>query len=247
MNLKLNVWRQPSPHAKGQMERYDAPDVSPDMSFLEMLDVVNERLLQEGKEPIAFEHDCREGICGSCSMMVNGRPHGPQQGTTVCQLHMRHFNDGEEVTIEPWRSRAFPVLRDLVVDRGAFDRVIQAGGYVSVNTGGAVDGNAIPVAKKNADLAFEAAACIGCGACVAGCKNGSAMLFVAAKVSQLALLPQGEPERGRRVVNMVDQMDKEGFGACSNQYECQAVCPKNIDVRNIARMYREYVRASLTE
>lgn len=247
MNLKLNVWRQPSPHAQGRMESYDAPDVSPDMSFLEMLDVVNERLLKEGKDPIAFEHDCREGICGSCSMMVNGRPHGPQQGTTVCQLHMRHFHDGEEVTIEPWRSRAFPVLRDLVVDRGAFDRVIQAGGYVSVNTGGAVDGNAIPVAKKSADMAFEAAACIGCGACVAGCKNGSAMLFVAAKVSQLALLPQGQPERGRRVVKMVEQMDSEGFGACSNQFECQAVCPKNIDVGNIARMYREYVRASLTE
>lgn len=247
MKLTLEVWRQKAPEEPGQMETYDAPNVSPDMSFLEMLDVVNEDLLKQGKEPIAFEHDCREGICGSCSMVVNGTPHGPQRGTTVCQLHMRHFQDGEKITVEPWRSRAFPVVRDLVVDRGAFDRIVQAGGYVSVNTGGAPDANALPVAKKAADMAFEAAACIGCGACVAGCKNGSAMLFVSAKVAQLALLPQGQPERSRRVLDMVKAMDNEGFGNCSNQYECQAVCPKNIDVRNIARMNREFIRASLTE
>ena len=247
MKLTLDVWRQRDATAQGRMETYEADDVSPDMSFLEMLDVVNERLVADGKEPIAFEHDCREGICGSCSMMVNGQPHGPEQGTTVCQLHMRKFVDGQRIAIEPWRSRAFPIVRDLVVDRSAFDRVIAAGGYVSVNTGGAPDANALPISKKNADLAFDSAACIACGACVAGCKNGSAALFVSAKISQLALLPQGEPERNARVLKMVNAMDAEGFGNCSNQYECQAVCPKNIDVRNIARMYREYLRASVSE
>jgi succinate dehydrogenase / fumarate reductase iron-sulfur subunit len=246
MELTLEVWRQQGPASEGHLETYQAKDVSPDMSFLEMLDVVNERLLADGKEPIAFEHDCREGICGSCSMMVNGQPHGPERGTTVCQLHMRRFRDGEHIKIEPWRSQAFPVIRDLVVDRSSFDRIIQAGGYISVNTGGAPDANALPISKKDADMAFDAAACIGCGACVAGCKNGSAMLFVSAKVAQLSLLPQGHPERGKRVLNMVEAMDHEGFGNCSNQYECQAVCPKDIDVRNIARLNREYLRASLT-
>ena len=247
MNLKLNVWRQKNPTAKGGMVAYDAHGVSPDMSFLEMLDVVNEGLVEQGQDPIAFDHDCREGICGSCSMMVNGRPHGPQQGTTVCQLHMRHFHDGQDVTIEPFRARAFPVLFDLVVDRSAFDRITQAGGFVSINTGGAPDANALPIAKKMADQAFDAAACIGCGACVAGCKNGSAMLYTAAKVAHLALLPQGDAERSTRVLKMVRAMDAEGFGACSNQYECEAVCPKNISVRNIARLNREYLRASLFE
>lgn len=247
MNLKLNVWRQKDADSDGKMVAYDAPDVSPDMSFLEMLDVVNEKLLVEGKDPIAFDHDCREGICGSCAMNVNGVAHGPQKGTTVCQLHMRHFKDGDNITIEPFRAKPFPVVKDLCIDRSAFDRITQAGGFVSINTGGAPDGNAVPVPKSSADLAFEAAACIGCGACVAGCKNGSAMLYTAAKVSHLALLPQGDPERGSRVLKMVKAMDDEGFGACSNQYECEAVCPKNISVRNIARMYREYMKASLLE
>ena len=247
MNLKLNVWRQKNPIAQGKMVAYDAHDVNPDMSFLEMLDVLNEGLVEAGQDPIAFDHDCREGICGSCSMTVNGVAHGPQKGTTVCQLHMRHFNEGDAVTIEPFRARAFPVLRDLIVDRSAFDRITQAGGYVSINTGGAPDANALPVAKKVADQAFDAAACIGCGACVASCKNGSAMLYTAAKVSHLALLPQGDAERSTRVLKMVRAMDAEGFGACSNQYECEAVCPKNISVRNIARLNREYLRASLTE
>ena len=247
MNLKLNVWRQKDADAEGQMEAYDATDVSPDMSFLEMLDVVNEKLLTEGKDPIAFDHDCREGICGSCAMNVNGVPHGPQKGTTVCQLHMRHFNDGDAITVEPFRAKPFPVIKDLVINRSAFDRINQAGGFISVNTGGAPDANALPVPKNNAEQAFDAAACIACGACVAGCKNGSAMLYTAAKVSHLALLPQGDPERGSRVLKMVKAMDDEGFGACSNQYECEAVCPKNISVRNIARLYREYMRASLLE
>ncbi len=247
MNLKLNVWRQKDADTDGQMVAYDAKDVNPDMSFLEMLDVVNEKLLEDGKDPIAFDHDCREGICGSCAMNVNGVPHGPQNGTTVCQLHMRHFKDGDNVTVEPFRAKPFPVVKDLCIDRSAFDRITQAGGFVSINTGGAPDGNAVPVPKHNADLAFEAAACIGCGACVAGCKNGSAMLYTAAKVSHLALLPQGDPERGARVLKMVKAMDDEGFGACSNQYECEAVCPKNISVRNIARLYREYMKASIME
>jgi succinate dehydrogenase / fumarate reductase iron-sulfur subunit len=246
MKMHLNVWRQKNAQDAGGMVTYEANDVSPDMSFLEMLDVVNEKLLADGDEPIAFDHDCREGICGSCSMTINGQPHGPTRGTTACQLHMRHFSDGDHITIEPWRARAFPVIRDLVVDRSAFDRVIQRGGFVSVNTGGAPDANALPIAKANADQAFDAAACIGCGACVAGCKNGSAMLFVAAKISHLAVLPQGHPERKSRVLAMIEQHDKEGFGACSNQYECEAVCPKEISVRNIARANWEYLRASLT-
>lgn len=245
MNLTLHVWRQKNAQDAGKMVTYKAPDISPDMSFLEMLDVVNEELIKRGEEPIAFDHDCREGICGMCSLNVNGVPHGPDEGTTVCQLHMRRFKDGDSITVEPWRARAFPVVRDLCVDRSAFDRIIQAGGFVSVNTGGAPDANALPIPKHNADNAFDAAACIGCGACVAGCKNGSAMLFVAAKVSHLALLPQGDPERGSRVLKMVEAMDKEGFGNCTNQYECQAVCPKEISVRFIAKMNREYIRASL--
>ncbi len=246
MKLTLDVWRQKGAQERGSLVTYEADDVSPEMSFLEMLDVVNEKLLAKAQEPIAFDHDCREGICGSCSMTINGQPHGPTRGTTACQLHMRHFSDGDRITIEPWRARAFPVIRDLVVDRSAFDRIMHRGGYVSVNTGGAPDANALPVAKQSADQAFDAAACIGCGACVAGCKNGSAMLFVAAKISHLALLPQGEPERKSRVLAMMEQHDREGFGACSNQYECEAVCPKEISVRNIARANREFLRASLT-
>lgn len=247
MKLKLHVWRQKNPQDAGRMETYDANEVSPDMSFLEMLDVVNEDLQNKGEAPIAFDHDCREGICGSCAMMVNGVAHGPQKGTTVCQLHMRHFKDGDDVTIEPWRARAFPVMRDLIVDRSAFDRVTQAGGYISINTGGAPDANALPVAKSAADEAFDAAACIGCGACVAACKNGSAMLYVSAKVAHFGSLPQGQPERYSRVLKMVHAMDKEGFGNCSNQYECEAVCPKNISAKNIATMNRDYLRACLTE
>jgi succinate dehydrogenase / fumarate reductase iron-sulfur subunit len=244
MKLKLRVWRQKSAQAKGALVTYDAPDVSPDMSFLEMLDVVNEGLITKGDEPIAFDHDCREGICGMCSLMINGYAHGPERGTTVCQLHMRRFKDGDVVTIEPWRARAFPVIKDLVVDRSAFDRIIQAGGFISVNTGGAQDANSLPVAKDKADLAMDAAACIGCGACVAACKNSSAMLFVSAKISQLSLLPQGQPERARRALGMVAQMDREGFGNCTNQSECEAVCPKEISVDFIARMNREYLRSS---
>ncbi len=246
MDLTLNVWRQPGPDAAGTMERYEAPGVDPDMSFLEMLDVVNERLIEAGDEPIAFDHDCREGICGTCGVMINGVAHGPQPGTTACQLHMRHFEDGDEITIEPWRSAAFPVLRDLIVDRGAFDRIIEAGGYISVATGSAPDANEIPVPKTDADLAFEAAACIGCGACVAACPNASAMLFTAAKVSHLGHLPQGQTERKARAMNMVSTMDAEGFGTCTNHAECEAVCPKQIGLRFIARMNRDYVRASFT-
>ncbi len=244
MKLKLHVWRQKSQKVRGKMVSYDVKEVSPDMSFLEMLDVLNEDLTQKGEDPIAFDHDCREGICGSCSMVINGQPHGPEQGTTACQLHMRKFKDGDKIFIEPWRAKAFPVLKDLIVDRGAFDRIIQAGGFVSVNTGGAQDANCIPVSKHNADLAMDAAACIGCGACVAACKNSSAMLFVSAKVSHLALLPQGQPEKTRRVLNMVNQMDKEGFGNCTNQYECEAACPKEISTDFIAKMNREYLGAS---
>jgi len=216
------------------------------MSFLEMFDVLNERLINEGKEPIAFDHDCREGICGMCSMHINGRAHGPWAGTTTCQLHMRAFKDGDTITVEPWRAEAFPVLKDLTVDRGAFDRIIEAGGYISVNTGNAVDANAIPIPKDKADAAFAAAACIGCGACVAACKNSSAMLFVSAKVSQLAQLPQGEPERATRALNMVAQMDKEGFGSCTNTGACEAECPKEISLTNIARLNREFIRAGFT-
>ncbi len=244
MNLTLYVWRQKDKNASGKMEKYDAKNISHHMSFLEMLDVVNEDLIQNNIEPIAFDHDCREGICGMCSLVVNGTPHGPERGTTICQLHMRHFKDGDKIYIEPWRARAFPVLRDLIVDRSAFDRIMAAGGFISVNTGGTPDANALPIPKHDADTAMDAAACIGCGACVAACKNASAMLFVSAKVSQLASLPQGQAERKTRVTNMLAQMQKEGFGNCTNYYECEAVCPKDISVKFIAKMNREYLRAS---
>ncbi len=243
MNLTLKVWRQKDRQSKGQLVTYQLGDVTPDMSFLEMLDLLNLDLARKGQDTIAFDHDCREGICGSCGLFINGRPHGPQRGVATCQLHMRSFKDGDTIVIEPWRAAAFPAVKDLVVDRSAFDRIIQAGGYVSVKTGGAPDGNALPISKPSADLAFEAAACIGCGACVAACKNASAMLFVSAKVSQLALLPQGHPERTERVLRMVAQMDAEGFGACSNTYACEAECPKEISVAHIARLNRELMRA----
>ena len=246
MNLTLRVWRQPGPGAPGRLVAYEARDVNPDMSFLEMLDVVNEGLTRRGESPIAFDHDCREGICGSCGMMINGVAHGPVKGTATCQLHMRSFRDGDTLVIEPWRAKAFPVIKDLVVDRGAFDRVVAAGGYVSVNTGSAPDGNAIPVPKERADAAMDAAACIGCGACVAACPNGSAWLFVGAKVSHLGLLPQGQPERYRRVLRMVAQMDAEGFGGCTLFGECQEACPKEISIDVIARMNRDFLRATLT-
>ena len=246
MNFTLHVWRQAGPAAAGRMVRYDARDISPDMSFLEMLDVVNEELTQKGEVPITFDHDCREGICGSCSLMINGVAHGPMKGTATCQLHMRSFRDGDEIWVEPWRARPFPVLRDLCVDRGALDRIIQAGGFVSVRTGAAPDGNAIPVPKVAADLAMDAAACIGCGACVAACPNGSASLFTAAKVTHLGLLPQGQPERARRALRMVRQMDLEGFGSCTFYGECQEACPKEISIDTIARMNRDYLRATLT-
>lgn len=246
MNLTLKVWRQPNQNAKGRFETYEVQDVSSEMSFLEMFDVLNERLIREGKDPIAFDHDCREGICGACSMHINGRPHGPWHATTTCQLHMRAFKNGDTIVVEPWRANAFPVIKDLMVSRASFDRIIQAGGYISVNTGNAVDGNAIPIEKDKADEAFAAAACIACGACVAACKNSSAMLFVAAKVAHLALLPQGEPESKSRVLNMIAQMDKEGFGACTNTGACEAVCPKEISMSNIARLNAEYIMAGLT-
>ena len=241
INLKLKVWRQKNSADKGKFVDYDAKGISTHASFLEMLDVVNEGLEVKGEEPIAFDHDCREGICGMCSMMVNGFAHGHQKGTTTCQLHMHNFKDGDSIVIEPWRAKAFPVIKDLVVDRGAFDRVIQAGGFISINTGGAPDANALPIPKVDADLAMDAAACIGCGACVASCKNASAMLFVSAKVSQLALLPQGKVEAKDRVKKMLNAMDAEGFGNCTNQYECEAACPKEISVSNIARMNREFI------
>lgn len=246
LNLTLKVWRQKNAKSQGNFESYQLNGVSTHMSFLEMMDVLNEKLINEGKQPVAFDHDCREGICGMCSMYINGRAHGPTKATTTCQLHMRHFTDGETITIEPWRAGPFPVVKDLVVDRSSFDRIIQAGGYVSVNTGAAPDANAIPIAKENADEAFHSAACIGCGACVAACKNASAMLFVSAKVSQLALLPQGQPERKERVLNMVAQMDAEGFGNCTNTGACEAECPKGIAITNIARLNREYLKANLT-
>jgi succinate dehydrogenase / fumarate reductase iron-sulfur subunit len=246
VRLNLKIWRQAGPTAAGSLVDYVAESVSPDMSFLEMLDVVNEGLTTRGQDAIAFDSDCREGICGMCSLVVNGVPHGPDRGTTVCQLHMRRFRDGETVTIEPWRARAFPVVKDLVVDRSAFDRIIAAGGYVSVNCGGAPDGNTLPIPKDVAETAMDSAACIGCGACVAACKNASAHLFVSAKVSHLAALPQGQAERRRRVVTMVTQADAEGFGSCSNEGECEAVCPKEIPISNIARMTREYTRAMLS-
>ena len=247
LNLILHVWRQKNATSPGKMEIIEANDVSDHASFLEMLDVVNEGLQAKGKEPIAFDHDCREGICGSCSLMINGEPHGPQYGTTTCQLHMRSFKNGQHVYIEPWRAKAFPVLKDLIVDRSAFDRIQQAGGFISVNTGSAQDANALPIPKQDADKAFDAAVCIGCGACAAACKNASPMLFVAAKISQLALLPQGQPERERRALAMVSQMKTEGFGNCSNQYECEAACPKEISIEHIARMNREYFRAAVLE
>ena len=247
LNLTLRVWRQSGPNSPGRLETFEAKDISTHMSFLEMLDVVNERLISAGKEPIAFDHDCREGICGACSLVINGVPHGPQKGTTTCQLHMRHFRDGETITIEPWRARPFPVIRDLVVDRGAFDRIIQAGGYISVSTGNAPEANSVPIAKEAVDRAMDAAACIGCGACVAACPNASAMLFTAAKITHLGLLPQGQPERERRARNMVRQMDLEGCGGCTNFGECQEACPKNISVDTIARMNRDYRVAVLTD
>ena len=245
MNLTLKVWRQKNNKSKGKLETYQVSNISSEMSFLEMIDVLNEQLITEDKDPIAFDHDCREGICGMCSMYINGQAHGPWQQNTTCQLHMRAFKDGDTIVVEPWRSTAFPVVKDLVVNRSSFDRIIQAGGFISVNTGNAVDANALPIDKKDADDAFMAAACIGCGACVATCKNGSAMLFVGAKVSQLALLPQGEPERESRVLNMVAQMDKEGFGNCTNTYACEAECPKGISVANIARLNSEFLKAGL--
>ncbi len=247
INVTVKVWRQKNKNDKGRFETYDMKGVSTDMSFLEMFDVLNERLINEGKDPVAFDHDCREGICGMCSMFINGRPHGPKQGVTTCQLHMRSFNDGDTIVVEPWRSAAFPVIKDLAVDRAAFDRIIAAGGFVSVNTGNAQDANNILIPKDDADEAFNAAACIGCGACVAACKNASAMLFVSAKVSQLALLPQGKVEAQQRVLNMVKQMDAEGFGNCTNTGACEAECPKGISLENIARMNREYVFASAND
>jgi succinate dehydrogenase / fumarate reductase iron-sulfur subunit len=246
MNLTLKVWKQQNKSSKGRFETYTVNDISSEMSFLEMFDVLNEKLIHEGKEPIAFDHDCREGICGSCSMHINGRPHGPWHATTVCQLHMRAFKDGDTIVVEPWRAKSFPVIKDLMVDRSAFDRIIQAGGYISVNTGVSVDGNAIAVEKEKADSAFAAAACIGCGACVAACKNSSAMLFMSAKVAHLALLPQGNVERKPRVLNMVAQMDKEGFGSCTFTGACEAVCPKEISITNISRLNGEYLGAGLT-
>lgn len=246
MNLTLKVWKQKNKNDKGRFETFDAKGISPDMSFLEMFDVVNEKLISSGKEPIAFDHDCREGICGMCSMYINGRPHGPKQGVTTCQLHMRSFKDGDTIVVEPWRSAAFPVIKDLAVDRSSFDRIMASGGFVSINTGNAKDANNILIPKYDADDAFNAAACIGCGACVAACKNSSAMLFVSAKVSQLALLPQGKIEKKDRVLNMVKQMDEEGFGNCTNTGACEAECPKSISLENIARMNREYLKASLT-
>jgi succinate dehydrogenase / fumarate reductase iron-sulfur subunit len=246
INLKLKVWRQKNGREKGTFENYDVKNISTEMSFLEMFDVLNEDLIKEGKDPVAFDHDCREGICGMCSMVIDGRPHGPWNANTTCQLHMRAFNEGDTIVVEPWRANAFPVIKDLMVDRSAFDRIIQAGGYVSVNTGNAVDGNALPIEKDKADTSFAAAMCIGCGACVASCKNSSAMLFTSAKVSHLALLPQGDPERKQRVLNMVAQMDKEGFGACTNTGACEAVCPKEISISNIARMNAEYTLSALS-
>ena len=243
IGLTLKVWRQNGPDAPGRLETYRAEKISTDMSFLEMLDTVNEQLTLEGRDPIAFDHDCREGICGMCGSVVNGRPHGPEKGTTLCQLHMRHFSDGDTIVIEPWRARAFKLIKDLVVDRSALDRIIQAGGYISANTGGAPDANAILIPQENADLAMDAAACIGCGACVAACPNASAMLFVSAKVSHLALLPQGRPEAAQRALAMIAKMDELCFGNCSNERECEAECPKEISIVNIARLNREYIKA----
>ncbi|ALL08446.1 succinate dehydrogenase/fumarate reductase iron-sulfur subunit [Pedobacter sp. N36a] len=243
MNLTLKIWRQKNSKTNGKLVDYKLSEISPDMSFLEMFDVLNEELISKGDEPVVFDHDCREGICGACSMYINGRPHGPKEGVTTCQLHMRSFKDGDTIVVEPWRAKAFPVIKDLTVDRTAFDRVIAAGGFISVNTGNAQDANNLPIPKVQADSAFEAAACIGCGACVATCKNASAMLFVSAKISQLAQLPQGQPERYRRVQSMVAQMDVEGFGNCTNTGACEAECPKGISLENIARMNRDFLSA----
>ena len=246
MNLTLKIWRQKNADTKGKMVTYQVSDISNDMSFLEMMDVLNEQLISKGDEPVAFDHDCREGICGSCNLQINGEPHGPDRGVTTCQLHMRRFKDGDTIVIEPFRAKAFPIIKDLVVDRSSFDRIQQAGGYISVNTSGNTqDANSIPVEKENADMSFYAATCIGCGACVAACKNASAMLFTSAKVSQFALLPQGEVEADRRVLQMVEQMDKEGFGNCTNTGACEIECPKGISLENIARMNREYLKASV--
>ena len=247
MNLTLKVWRQKNANDRGGFETYKVSNISSEMSFLEMFDVLNEQLIQEGKEPIAFDHDCREGICGTCSMYINGKPHGPWQANTTCQLHMRAYKDGDTIVVEPWRANAFPVIKDLMVDRSAFDRIVQAGGFISVNTGNAVDANAIPIEKDKADASFAAAACIGCGACVAACKNSSALLFVSAKVAHLALLPQGGPERRNRVLNMVAQMDKEGFGSCTFTQACEAVCPKEISITNISRLKKEYLASAFSE
>ena len=246
MRLRLRVWRQAGPSESGRIVEYDAPDISPDMSFLEMLDVVNERLIINGDDPIAFDHDCREGICGSCSLMINGAAHGPMKGTATCQLHMRSFRDGDTITVEPWRAKAFPVIRDLVVDRGALDRIIQAGGFISASAGGAQDANAVLVPKTSADAAMDAASCIGCGACVAACPNASASLFTASKISHLGHLPQGQPERYRRVLSMVDQMELEDFGGCTLYGECQEACPKEISIDTITRMNLDYLKASAT-
>ena len=247
LNLTLHVWRQASPNAKGRFQKIDAPGIPDHASFLEMLDIINDRLIRDGGDPIAFDHDCREGICGSCALAINGVPHGPERATTVCQLHMRKFRDGDTLWIEPWRARSFPVLKDLSVDRSAFDRVMQSGGFISVRTGAAVDGNAIPIPKEDADAAMDAAACIACGACVAACPNASAMLFVSAKAGQLNSLPQGQPEKRQRVLSMVHAMDGEGFGNCTNHYECEASCPKLISVDWIAKLNRDYVQAMATE
>lgn len=246
MKLKLHVWRQKDPASQGKLVQYDVDDVSEDMSFLEMLDVLNEKLILQNEEAIAFDHDCREGICGMCSLTINGKPHGPQSGTTTCQLHMRSFKDGDEIYIEPFRAAAFPIIKDLVVDRTPLDKIIQSGGYVDVRTGQVQDANNLPIRKKNADLAMDAAACIGCGACVAACPNGAAMLFTSAKIGQLALLPQGQPERQERVVAMTETMDGEGFGACTNHYECEAACPKSISVKFISDMNKELMKAKVS-
>ncbi len=247
INITLKVWRQRGPQVKGAFETHKLDGISTESSFLEMLDILNEKLINEGKEPVVFDHDCREGICGMCSLYINGHPHGPDEDITTCQLHMRKFKDGETITIEPWRSHGFPVIRDLMVDRNAFDKIMQAGGYVSVNTGGIPDANAIPIPKKDADEAMDAASCIGCGACVAACKNGSAMLFVSAKVSQLALLPQGRVEASRRAKAMVSKMDELGFGNCTNTQACEVQCPKNVSISNIARMNREFLKAKFKD
>jgi succinate dehydrogenase / fumarate reductase iron-sulfur subunit len=247
MKVKLKIWRQPNAQAKGQFVDYQVDDISPEMSFLEMLDALNRKLIESGQDPVAYEHDCREGICGSCGLFINGRPHGPEREVATCQLHMRSFNDGDTIVIEPWRAKPFPVIKDLIVDRSAFERIMEAGGFVSVETGQAPEANEMPVMKQNAEKAFDAGVCIGCGACVAACKNSSAMLFVSAKISQLALLPQGKPEAKRRALNMLNKADELGFGSCTSTEACEIECPKSISLDHIARMNREYLRASFSE